>query len=342
MRIALLLASLVVVVAGCGDEPAKRSGTPARSTVRPAEKGKLRLVALSPLNHSGVRGMARVLVRGHRLSVVATVEGARPGQMHMQHIHLPAGTADGECPTPDLDTNHDGLVSLEEGSKAYGAPAVSLEPFPAPSQSYYNYANTLKAPRGFPLDRGVIVVHGRMVHGRYDPLLPIACGVIDEADVREVILDPVNDSGIAGTARVARSGDSLLAWLSVGGDIEDHEHMQHIHLRKDGHPASCPTPALDKNHDGLISLEEGVPAYGAPAVSLEPFPKPTEASFRYMARLRVDPQLPLDRATIVVHGLDVDGKYDESLPVACGAIDPSLPRSAPASDGSGGEHDYGG
>jgi EF hand len=341
---ASLVAVLVVIVgAGCGqDSPPKRSGTPATREVPPSPPGTLRLVELSPLNHSGVSGTARVLRRGRRMSVVASVTGVEAARMHMQHIHLPAGSADGACPTPKLDKNHDGIVSLEEGAKAYGAPAVSLEPFPQPQERQYDYASSVKGPRAFPLDRGVIVVHGGTVRGKYDPLLPIACGVIDAAEVREVILDPVNDSGIAGTARIARSGDSLLAWLSVGGPIGGHEHMQHIHLRKDGRPASCPTPALDKNHDGLISLEEGVPAYGAPAVSLEPFPEPQETSFRYVQRLHIDPHLPLDRATIVVHGEDVGGTYDETIPVACGAIDPSLPRAAPAGGSGGSHYDYGG
>ena len=84
---------------------------------------------------------------------------------------------------------------------------------------------------------------------------------------------------------------------------------------------------LDRDHDGLISLEEGVPAYGAPAVALEPFPAPTGVSFEYSHTLRVPAGLALDRAVVVVHGMDVAGKYDETIPVACGAVDPSAPGS---------------
>ena len=147
-------------------------------------------------------------------------------------------------------------------------------------------------------------------HGRYDELMPIACGVIDDVVTREVVLDPVNDSVIAGTARLALSGSNLYVWLSLGGPIAGHPHLQHIHVPEGNARGSCPTPALDRNHDGLVSLEEGVPAYGPPAVSLEPFPEPTGLTFEYSRILRVPPKLPLDRAVVVVHGMEVAGKFD--------------------------------
>ena len=156
--------------------------------------------------------------------------------------------------------------------------------------------------------------------------MPIACGVIDEdAVTRELALEPVNDSVIAGTARLALSGSRLYAWVSLGGYIEGRQHMQHIHVPEGNSRGSCPTPELDSDHDGLISLEEGVPAYGAPAVSLEPFPAPTDVSFEYSHSLHVPAGFALDRAVVVVHGMDVAGKYDETIPVACGAVDPNAP-----------------
>jgi hypothetical protein len=139
---------------------------------------------------------------------------------------------------------------------------------------------------------------------------------------REVALEPVNDSIIAGTARLALSGSRLYAWVSLAGYIEGRRHMQHIHVPEGNAHGSCPTREQDRDHDGLVSLEEGVPAYGAPAVSLEPFPAPTDLSFEYSRILRVPAALELDRAAVVVHGMDVAGKYDNTIPVACGAIDP--------------------
>jgi hypothetical protein len=347
VRTALSLAAVLAAAAlwACGDEPdrlpGRSDGTPARIEAPPAERTRARLLALEPLNESGVRGVARLLVDGKRLAVAATVTGASPRRVHMQHIHVPDGDAEGRCPTAALDADGDGVVSLEEGAPAYGAPAVSLEPFPKPDGPAFDYASTLAAPRGLELDRAVVVLHGRSVRGEYDPLLPVACGEIEEAEVREVVLDPVNDSTVAGTARLARAGDELLAWLSLGGPIGGREHMQHIHLPEGGAAGSCPTLEQDEDGDGIVSLEEGAPAYGTPAVSLEPFPQPRATVFQYAQRLRVDEALPLDRGVIVVHGMDVGGAYDPTVPVACGAIDPTLPRAGHAGGGSAGVGAYG-
>ena len=98
--------------------------------------------------------------------------------------------------------------------------------------SSWNYVAALDAPARLALDRGVVVLHGMRAHGKYDPLMPIACGTVDKAVTREVLLDPVNNSGVAGTARVSLSGSRLYAWVSLGGNIAGQTHMQHIHLPK--------------------------------------------------------------------------------------------------------------
>jgi hypothetical protein len=120
----------------------------------------LREVQLHPLNGSGVRGAARLLLRDGELSVESFVSGAAPGRVHMQHIHVPAGRADRSCPTRALDGNRDGLVSLKEGLGAYGPPVVSLEPFPKLKGSSWDYAANLTVPGRVALDRGVVVLHG--------------------------------------------------------------------------------------------------------------------------------------------------------------------------------------
>jgi hypothetical protein len=317
------------------DKPDEKADRPT-SSERPAERSReLRLVELEPLNGSGVRAVARLLRDGRRLGVDSIASGATPGQAHMQHIHLPDGDAEGRCPTRKLDADGDGLVSLEESVSAYGAPAVSLEPFPMPEGGDWEYEQIVTVPNGIELDRGVVVLHGMPVRGRYDELMPIACGVIDEdAVTREVALEPVNNSVIAGTARLALSGSRMYAWVSLGGYIEGRQHMQHIHVPEGNAPGSCPTADLDRDHDGLISLEEGVPAYGAPAVSLEPFPAPTDVTFEYSRTLTVAPAPALDRAVVVVHGMDVEGKYDETIPVACGAVDPGSRALGSSTSGS--------
>jgi len=322
---------VATTLTGCFGEKdrdeAKAPPARAKSAAR-AEQGPpkaLRLVELHALNGSGVKGVAQLLLVGRTLSVESVATGAEPGKMHMQHVHVPPGHTKGTCPTPDLDKNGDGLVSLKEGLGSYGPPVVSLEPFPMVKGSSWDYSGTLDVPARMALDRGVVVLHGKEVNGKYDPLMPIARGTIDKAVTREVLLDPVNNSGVAGTAHLSLAGSRLYAGVALGGNIAGKTHMQHIHLPKGNGRGSCPTPNLDRNHDGLISLAEGLPAYGAPAVSLEPFPAPTGLRFEYSEILRVRPGLPLDRGVVVVHGMDVNGKYDDTIPVACGAINPTLP-----------------
>ena len=317
---------------GNPDEQAERQVSSERSAEKSPE---LRLVELEPVNSSGVRAVARLLLDGRRLAVDSIASGATPGRAHMQHIHMPDAGAEGKCPTRNLDADGDGFVSLQEGVSSYGAPAVSLEPFPMSEGPDWEYRQVLTVPKGVELDRGVVVLHGMPVRGRYDELMPIACGVIDEdAVTREVALEPVNDSIIAGTARLSLSGSRLYAWISLGGYIEGHQHMQHINVPEGNARGSCPTRELDRDHDGLISLEEGVPAYGVPAVSLEPFPAPTDIRFEYSRALRVPAGLALDRGVVVVHGMDVAGKYDQTIPVACGAIDPNAPAVGTSASGS--------
>jgi len=339
---ALLAASAFGGCPGAGgrnDDAAQPSAKAERpmSAERPAEKPpELRLVELHPLNGSGTRAVARLLFDGRRLGVESIASGAAAGRMHMQHIHVPQGGAEGKCPTSDLDADGDGFVSLEESVGAYGAPAVSLEPFPMSDGVGWEYEKTLTVPKGVALDRGVIVLHGMPVHGSYEELMPIACGVIDEKAVtREVSLAPINDSVIGGTARLAVSGSRMYAWISLGGYIEGRRHMQHLHVPAGNAGGSCPTRQLDSDHDGLISLEEGAPAYGAPAVSLEPFPAPTDLSFEYSRTLHVPAGLALDRSVVVVHGMEVAGKYDKTIPVACGAIDAGALAVGSSTSGAG-------
>jgi hypothetical protein len=267
-----------------------------------------------------VRGTARLSQEGSALAISETVRGATPEQQHLQHIHLPQGRADGRCPTDDLDQNGDGLVSLEEGAPAYGAPAVSLEPFPTPEGPAFGYEQTVTVAPPLQLGRGAVVLHGMEVDGKYEATMPVACGAIEDAAVLEIALEGVNRSGVAGTARLSFQGERLVVWIRTGGAKPGVPHLQHVHVPEGRAQGRCPTPELDRDGDGLISLEEGGAAYGAPSVSLEPFPMTDDLLFDYHGTLEVPPKLPLDRGVIVIHGMDVSGKYDPTIPIACGAI----------------------
>jgi hypothetical protein len=320
---------VVGVLGACGDEEKRRADTPVRAAdarqMGPGKESPLRLIPLASVNASGVTGTARLLLRDGQLSVQAIVRGAETKRPHLQHVHLPSGSEDGRCPTKALDRDGDGVISLQEGSPAYGAPAVSLEPFPTPDAGEFEYMATLDVPRRLALDRGVVVIHGMHVNGKFDPTVPVACGAIAQAWAREVTLEPVNQSGVAGTARLAVADQSLLAWISIAAADRRREHLQHIHIPPGNQQGRCPTAELDRNNDGLISLEEGAPAYGAPAISLEPFPRPDAVRVNYLQALRIPPELELERGVVVLHGMELDGTYVETLPIACAEIEPTSP-----------------
>src|SRR3954451_18429289 len=116
----MALALAAALVAGCLGGRHPEHGAARRAAAHhAAPTTALQLVQLHPLNGSGVRGAVRLLLRGRQLSVESFATGTMPGRVHMQHIHVPPGGADGTCPTPALDANGDGFVSLKEGLGAY-------------------------------------------------------------------------------------------------------------------------------------------------------------------------------------------------------------------------------
>ncbi len=144
------------------------------------------MAKLSPLNASGVSGIAIFKMQGAVLRSVVPVHGLEPGQVHMQHIH---GMVDGSlatCPPPSADVNGDGMISFAEGLPFYGPVLLPLQPYPTANAG--GSVNTRQMFSGavlsalmldsVPLTNRVVVVHGMTVNGTYDPTLPVACGPI--------------------------------------------------------------------------------------------------------------------------------------------------------------------
>ena len=99
-----------------------------------------------------------------------------------------------------------------------------------------------------------------------------------------VQLQPLNSSGVTGTATVTLRGKQLVVDIDAVGLQPNVVHPAHIHGMLNGEDATCPTMAQDTNHDGFISVFEGAPTYGAIKVNLTkpqtPFgPNPTAALF---------------------------------------------------------------
>lgn len=96
-----------------------------------------------------------------------------------------------------------------------------------------------------------------------------------------------------------------------------YPHVQHIHISGQD---TCPTPAADTNHDGVISTVEGQPAYGmigttlstsgdtSPSAATDVTIAPSGGGFSYSRTITLDQAtlaaIQNKTAVIVVHGLN--------------------------------------
>lgn len=158
-------------------------------------------------------------------------------------------------------------------------------------------------------------------------------------------LQPLNDSGVSGTAQIKIQNGRFVAQVNATGVAPDQPHAQHIHGFTDGTVSTCPTFADDADGDGLVSVSEGAPRYGGILVPLDgsldvaeglgdlaTFPAPSNTAGAYSYRQTetvgslagngglVFSDLMLENHAIVVHGAFVDGAYRATLPVACGTL----------------------
>jgi len=137
-----------------------------------------------------------------------------------------------------------------------------------------------------------------------------------------VTLAPLNNSGVKGFVTLTLRGDQLTVKVQARNLVPGQQHMQHIHGLVSG-TATCPTPAADTDHDGIVSLAEGLPFYGAVLQPLTPYPNANAGgNVSYSETLTVNTSTlgALETRTVVLHGLTVAGTYDMTVPVACGQI----------------------
>ncbi len=166
------------------------------------------------LNNSGVTGTASLSLNNNMLTVHVNARGLMPNMPHPQHIH---GTFDSNgnpsqamTPTSAADTNGDGVIELGEGQTTYGPilidlsapPGGAVADFPTAPGGVINFSYTYDltdssifdgmygASDVMPLNFREIVIHGMdtpfaltdggvdYAAGAYDPVLPVASGVI--------------------------------------------------------------------------------------------------------------------------------------------------------------------
>lgn len=172
-----------------------------------------------------------------------------------------------------------------------------------------------------------------------------------EGSVYTANLQELNNSGASGTASVTVSddGETMTVKVDATGFNLDGPHAQHIHGLVDGATVSasaCPGPEADADGDGIITVAEGQPDYGAVQVALttegdtspdsglavDRFASGTSVSYE-RAGIPIPAALKpnLGKLHIVVHGIDENGngKLDMDQEERS-SLDPKLPREATA------------
>lgn len=151
-------------------------------------------------------------------------------------------------------------------------------------------------------------------------------------------LNALNTSGGSGTAVVAIKGDTLTVVISATGLTPGQSHAQHIH-GSDSDPsfdAFCPNISFDTDGDNLVTIPEGAPAYGAVLLSLSTDGTSTgeapvadeNGNLAYSqtftlgsdGNIATPELLPLENRVIVLHGQNVMGTYNATLPAVCGQL----------------------
>jgi hypothetical protein len=110
------------------------------------------------------------------------------------------------------------------------------------------------------------------------PLLAFP-GPASAAESVQVALLDLNTTGASGTAVLAATdaGDLKISIRSTGM-TPNAPHAQHIHGSAAGMDFHCPTRAADKDGNGYVSTEEGLPDYGDIFISLTTTGDTTKAS----------------------------------------------------------------
>lgn len=159
-------------------------------------------------------------------------------------------------------------------------------------------------------------------------------------------LNPLNNSGASGSVTVQVTGDQATVRLTASGLAKTfnggaYPHVAHIHI--DGQH-SCPTPAADKNGDGVVSVTEAAGFYGkigttftssgstsaAQALNVK-VPAISGGSGTYERTFTINAAtrsaLEANTGVVVVHGLD-PATLSKRAQGEKSDLDPSLPLAA--------------
>lgn len=112
------------------------AATPSPSAEAVTEGATVYTASFIPMNNETVtdnlvEGSATITVTGDTMTVTITAMGVAPDMRHLQHFH---GMVDGSlavCPSPEADTNTDGVIDLIETEDAAGTTLIPLHDDPA-------------------------------------------------------------------------------------------------------------------------------------------------------------------------------------------------------------------
>lgn len=163
----------------------------------------------------------------------------------------------------------------------------------------------------------------------------------------QAVLNPLNNQKGSGTAKLELDGGEAtvtMHWSGLAAEFQGnpYPHVQHIH---GGATGKCPAASADDNGDGVVSTEEGKPAYGAiqttlsvkgdtsPAAGTNLEIAPNGSTIDYKRTFKINDatlkSLREGTAVIVVHGLD-PSLISKEAREAQSELVPSLPLAATA------------
>lgn len=160
-------------------------------------------------------------------------------------------------------------------------------------------------------------------------------------------LDPLNNSGAHGHARVTFQGRHARVDLDAYGLSRNLPHAEHIHFGAEARH-ECPSAFDDADGDFRLTTSEGAPAYGpikksltvtgdtspASGLAVDRFPTAPKGAIHYDRTINfgskaVARAIKHGKGVIVIHGIDYNhnGTYDFTS-AGASDLDPSLPAEA--------------
>ncbi|MEO2127240.1 MAG: hypothetical protein ABGW91_03695 [Christiangramia sp.] len=253
-----------------------------------------------------------------------------------------------------VDSNNDGIY--EESPLCIGLPDD-----PDTANEEYYFEITLRDSPEYDAgdDEGRVVLAGVLTEEEAknlfvgDSMLEyyhFQVGNCGESDTPPIFNDPEDETMRYKSCLGALNGSEavIFAYAKLEGNylttevwapyVPSGEHMQHLHgSADDTFISSCPDESDDANNDGYIDINEGLSDYGLPQLFLTTSGAtnasggtwPSGSSYMYSRTVTLGSadtpskaaMTPLDRKTVVVHGMMVDGTFDPSMPIACGQLE---------------------